>query len=80
MGGNMKRVFINGRKVSLMAAELGNAPLEIDLDKLEENKDNLEKMKVDKQMLKELSQLETEEDMVRDIVKDFQSTGWRRVK
>lgn len=76
-GNGLRRVFIDGRKISFLTAELGFTPLTIDLDKLDEEKDKIDKMKLDKKVLKELSNLKTEEDLIRDVVKDFERSGWR---
>jgi len=78
-GSALRRVFINGRKISFLTGELGNTPLTIDLDKLEEQKDSIKKMKVDKKFMKELSQLITEEEIAKDIINDFRKSGWRRI-
>ena len=81
-GGGIRRVFIEGRTISFLTAELGFTPLKIDLDKLEEEetKKKVDKMQLDKKVLKELAKLKTEEDMIKDVTKDFQQSGWRRVK
>lgn len=81
-GGAIRRVFIDNRKVSLMTAELNNVPLQIDLDKLDdkETKKKLEKVKMDDELMKELSLLNTEEEIAEDVKKDFQGSGWRLFK
>jgi hypothetical protein len=81
-GSSIRRVFINGRTISFMTAELGNAPLTIDLNKLEEEetKKTIKKAKIDKETLKELSLLQTEKDIIKDVTIDFQRTGWRLFK
>lgn len=80
-GGAIRRVFINGRKISLISAELGFTPIEIDLDKLdeEETKEKMSSMKLDNTDLYEISKLKTEEEIAMDIKKDFQKSGWRLV-
>ncbi len=81
-GSALRRVFIDGRVISFLVAELNNVPLKIDLDKLDlkEMKDKIKKMKLDKKLLRELSKLTTEEDLVKDVTKDFEISGWRRVR
>lgn len=84
-GGNMRKVFIDNRQVSMLTSETGFKPLEIDLDKLDqpEYKARMERMKLAEEDLKEmkkLSKLGTEEEIGQDIIKDFQKTGWRCVK
>ncbi len=79
-GSALRRVFINGRVISLLAGELNNVPLKIDLDKLDKQKDKIEKMKLDKEMLKDLSRLLTEKEISLDIIHDFEKSGWRRVR
>ena len=57
----------------------------MDLSKIdsEETKKVMKKLNLteeDRKLLRELSKLGTEEDMAKDIIKDFQSTGWRQIK
>jgi predicted nucleic acid-binding Zn-ribbon protein len=82
IGGGLRKVFIFGRKISFLSAETNYTPFEIDLDKLEdkENKHKLKQMKADKNFLNELSKLQTEEEIAKDIIKDFQKSGWRLMK
>ncbi len=79
-GGAVRKVLINNRKITMISQETGFTPLIIDLDKLD--KTNV-KGKVGEdglKILKEISKLNSEEEMAKDIIKDFQSTGWRLVK
>ena len=83
IGGNIRRVSINNRKVMMEAAEMGFEPLIIDLDKLEQSQDKMDKMKLTEEQMndiRKLAKLGSEEEMARDITKDFQRTGWRLVK
>lgn len=79
-GGALRRVFIYGRKVSFLTGELGNTPLTIDLDKLDEQKEKMREMNIDKKELEKLSKLKTEEELAADIIKDFRKSGWREIK
>ncbi|KKN59024.1 hypothetical protein LCGC14_0545790 [marine sediment metagenome] len=79
-GAALRRVFINGRVISFLAAELNNVPLKIDLDKLEEQKDKIKKMKIDKETLEELAKLRTEKEIALDITNDFKKSGWRKIR
>ena len=84
-GSGIRRVFINGRKVSIVSAELGFQPLEFDLDMLEDakTKDIMKKQKFTKQdleTLKDLAKLGSEDAIAKDITKDFQAKGWRLIK
>jgi len=79
-GAALRRVFINGRVISFLAAELNNVPLKINLDKLEEEKDKIKKMKIDKETLEELAKLQTEQEIALDITNDFKQSGWRRIR
>ncbi len=79
-GAALRRVFINGRIISFLTGELNNVPLKIDLDKLEEEKDKIKKMKIDKETLKELAKLQTEKEIILDITNDFEKSGWRRIR
>ena len=82
IGGALRKVFINGRIISLMTAETGYAPMTIDLDKLndKDNKKKLKEMGTDDKFLKQLSKLKTEKEIANDIKKDFQADGWRLIK
>ena len=78
-GAGLRRVRIDKRQVTFMTSELGDAPLIINLDKLDEPvmQKRIKDMNVDTATLKELSLLKTEEQLKKDIVKDFQKNGWR---
>ncbi len=82
IGGNVRKVFINGRVISILTKETGFVPIEIDLDNLDILNETI-KSKVDEEqlnLLEEISHLKTEEEMAKDIIKDFQSSGWRLIK
>lgn len=79
-GSALRRVFINGRTISLLTGELNNVPLKIDLDKLDEQEDKIKKMELDKDMLLELSRLQTEKEISLDVINDFEKSGWKRVR
>ena len=81
-GGAMRTVFVEGRSISLLTAELGNTPLTIDLDKLEdkETREKIKEAKLDSKDLEQLSNLRTEEEIAKDVTKDFQKSGWRLFK
>ncbi len=68
----------------MMAKETGFVPITMDLDKLDSNnqKKNIRKRlgKDGLKIMKEIALLNTEEEMAKDVTKDFQSTGWRRIK
>jgi hypothetical protein len=76
-GGGLRRVFINKRVITILAGEMGFAPFTVDLDKLDEEKDKIKKMKLDEKTLNELAKLETETEIAWDIKKDFYNQGWR---
>ncbi|HEC37455.1 hypothetical protein LCGC14_0476600 [marine sediment metagenome] len=79
-GAALRRIFINGRIISFLTAELGNTPLTIDLDKLDKERDKIKKMQMDQSEMEELSKLKTEEDLAKDVIKDFEKSGWRLMK
>jgi len=79
VGGNIRRVNIDNRKISMMTSETGFTPIIIDLDKLD-NKLLKKMSKEQKKLMKEISKLDTEEAMAKDVIKDFQSEGWRCIK
>ncbi len=79
-GSSLRRVIIDERKITMMSPETKFVPMVMDLDKINE-KEIIKKMGKDGlKFMKEISKLETEEDMAQDVIKDFQRTGWRRIK
>lgn len=81
-GGEYRKVFINKRIVTFYSAELKFVPLIIDLDKMKEIKDKREKYNLsveDLKLLYELKELNDEEAMFKDLVKDFKQSGWKMV-
>ena len=85
IGGNIRRVYIDKRVISMLTAETGWVPVKMDLDKLESSNSLQKKIQSklgedDLKLLKEIALLETEEDMAKDIINDFQSTGWRCIR
>lgn len=79
VGGAIRKVVVKGRKVSFLTPELNFVPLVIDLDKLDEQKERIKKMKMDEEYIKKLASLTTEKEMADDIIKDFKQSGWRLV-
>lgn len=79
VGGAMRKVVVKGRKISFLTSELNFVPLIIDLDKLDEQKERIKKMKMDEKYIKELSLLKTPKKIAKDIIKDFKQSGWRLV-
>ena len=82
-GSAIRRVFIKDRKVTFIAAELKFQPLVIELDKLEEQKEKMAKMKFngdDMELIESLAELGTEEEIAQDIINDIQKTGWRLIR
>ena len=76
-GGAYRVVVIKERVVSLMAPELYNQPISVNLDKIEEEEDKIKKAKIPKKELEKLRMLDTEDEIAEDIIKDFQKDGWR---
>lgn len=83
-GSALRNIVINKRVISMMAKETGFVPITMDLDKMDSNN---QKKKITKKLgkdglkvMKEIALLNTEEEMAKDITKDFQSTGWRKIK
>ena len=79
IGSAVRDVVVEGRVFSLISPELNFVPFTIDLDRLEEEKEKIDKMKLDKDFLKEIEKLETEEEIAKDIEKDFKKMGWKKV-
>ena len=79
VGGAIRKIVVKGRKVSFLTSELNFVPLIIDLDKMDEQKQRIEKMNIDKEYIKKLALLTTERKIADDIIKDFKQSGWRLV-
>ncbi len=80
-GSALRKVMINGRIITMMSAETNFAPLKIDLNKIEKSRKLKKKLGEESyQLLKEIASLKNEKDYARDIIEDFQRTGWRLVK
>ncbi|HEC39522.1 hypothetical protein LCGC14_0538250 [marine sediment metagenome] len=79
-GSALRRIFINGRVISFLTAELNNVPLKIDLDKLDHEREKIDKLGIDEELLREFSQLQTEKEIALDITYDFEKSGWRRIR
>lgn len=80
-GGAYRKVIIEKRIVSMITPELGFMPYTVDLDKID--KKQMEKVKLseeEKKTIRQLAKLKSEEAMAKDIIKDFQKTGWRCIK
>ncbi len=70
-------VYIKGRVLTFVTPLLNFVPIKIDLDKLEEQKDKMSRVKIDKETLRVLSSLKTEEEMIEDLKEDMIKSGWR---
>ncbi len=86
-GSAIRRVHIKDRIITLLAAEIDNKPLTINLDQIDSQQEKLEELikkgtlkDKDIVLIKELSKLGSEKEIARDIINDFQSTGWRLMK
>jgi len=80
IGGALRKVVVDKRKITMMSQEVGYTPILMDLNKLNEKKIKKQMGKEGLKFIKEISRLNTEEEMAKDIIKDFQKTGWRLVK
>lgn len=80
VGGSLRRAVVNGRKISFASQETGFVPMIMDLDKLDEKVINEDMGSEDLKLIKEIKKLKTEKAMAKDIIKDFQRTGWRLIK
>ncbi len=79
-GGSLRKVNVEGRRISMMSQETGFTPQIMDLDKLDSGKLKKKMGNEEMKLMKEIADLNTEEEMAQDIIKDFQRTGWRLVK
>lgn len=80
MGSSLRRAAIDGRIVSLASHETGFKPIKLDLDKLKKDKRFSKLNKEEKKLLEDCRKLNTEEEMAKDLIKDFQRSGWRLIK
>ena len=89
MGGNIRKVYIKKDEVIFLTPEFKYQPFPIRLDgsdkSIEESLDMMKNLtdKERKDMgesLKRLSKLKDEEEIAKDIKKDFQRSGWRLFK
>ncbi len=81
-GGEYRKIFIEGKKITFYSAELKFVPLIIDLNEMKKIKAKREKYKLsveDLNLLYQLKKLNSEEAMFKDIVKDFKQQGWKMV-
>ena len=79
IGSAIREVVVNGRTFSLISPELNFVPITINLDRIEEHEDTIKKMKFDKELIRQMQELETEEEIAEDIYKDFKKMGWKKV-
>jgi len=81
-GGKLRRIFINNREISFLTSETGFHPIVINLDKLNKLDENIKSKMGEEQikLIEEIPNLHSEEEIAKDIIKDFQSTGWRLIK
>lgn len=73
-GGNIRNVTIKDRKIYFTSSETNFEPVTIDLDKVDSKQ-----FKDWKDFIEEIKELENEEEKAKDIIKDFQKTGWRLI-
>ncbi len=84
-GSRYRKVFIKDRKIAMMTPELGGSPITLDLDALD-TKETLEKMNSmkltseDRIAIQEMGKLKDPAAIAKDIIRDFQQSGWRCVK
>ncbi len=76
-GSAIRRVFIDGRVITLLDAAVGNVPIIIDLDKIDEKQIKERMGEEGMKFIREIALLKTDEEIVQDIKRDFQSVGWR---
>ncbi len=75
-GGAYRKVVVKGRTIALLTAELNDVPLVINLDKLDEQKDKMEDMGYNPEDFRAFAELQTEDEICEDIIKDFKQSGW----
>jgi hypothetical protein len=82
-GSAIRRVFIKDRIITLLAAELSSKPLTINLEEIDAQREKFKEMKLEErdiEMIEQLAKLGSEEEIAKDVIDDFQKTGWRLVK
>ena len=80
VGSALRKVVVDGRKISMASQETGFVPISFDLNRLTDSAMFNQLSDQQKQILEDIRDLETEEEMAKDIIKDFKKTGWRLVK
>lgn len=80
----LRKVYLKGRTISIVSSGL-NVPFVFDLDKLDskEAKKIFKKSKMNKKdraLIHELSRLNNQDLIAKDIIKDYQKDRWRLVK
>ena len=78
-GGSIRKVIIDERVVTMFTQETGFTPVTINLEEIDEKKVEEQMGKEGLEFIKEMQELETEEEIAKDIIRDFQTTGWRLV-
>lgn len=82
-GSAIRRVFIKDRIITLLAAELSSKPLTINLEEIDAQREKFKELKLEQrdiEMIEQLAKLGSEEEIAKDVIDDFQKTGWRLVK
>jgi len=84
-GSGIRRVYVKGRVITYIFPELKFTPMTLDLDKLdsEEYQRKIKESKMKQETIddaKKFSKFATEEEIIADIKKDFQKSGWRLIK
>lgn len=77
--GIVRTIKVEGRKVTILTPELNFVPFEIDLDRLNKDDERFSKLNDLKKLIEEIAELNTEQEMINDVTKDFKKTGWRCV-
>ncbi len=79
-GGSLRKVTLENNKIAMMTPETNMVPMVFDLDKLEDNPKFKDMNVEQRKLFEEIKLLKTEEEKAKDIIKDFQRTGWRLLK
>ena len=75
-GSAFRKVVVKERTISLLTAELNDVPLVINLDKLDEEKNKMEDMGYNPEDFRIFAELQNEDEIAEDIIKDFKQSGW----
>jgi 3-methyladenine DNA glycosylase Tag len=74
------KIIIKDRIITMIAPQLGNAPVQFDVNKAAQFQDERMTELLKEVGIKDFSEFDNDNACAKSIVKDFQESGWRMVK